>query len=192
MLPQAKGHRGAQGHVVAVLLEDDLSAEEAAVLLQSLAQGVHHLPYLCLLHIPGLGGQPPLAVKGGRQVLVIHHSAGVVSGKGSVDVVHVVGRPGHGHGIAVLVPQQAVEPVHVRHHRVQVPLELPLAVDVGLLPEDDVPVPVVGDLVPLVYNAVDEPGAVGRPALFVLAELRVVVEGRAAPGGGAGAPHTSG
>ena len=51
------------------------------------------------------------------------------------------------------------------------PWELPLAVDVGFLPEDDVPVPVVGDLVPLVQDAADEPGAVGRPALFVLAEL---------------------
>ena len=84
------------------------------------------------------------------------------------------------------VLQQAVELLHVLHHRVQVPLVLALAVDVGLLSEDDVPVAVVGDLVALAEDPLDQPGTVLGAAHVVLAELGVVVEGGAPPGGGAG------
>ena len=92
-----------------------------------------------------------------------------------------MGRAGHGHLITVGLLQQGVQTGQVGHHLVQAVEMVPFAVDKGLFPKQDVAVPVVGHLVPLVQHPAEQPLVVHRAAPLVLVDVRVVVIPHAAP-----------
>ena len=122
MLAKAEGHRRALAHVVAVLLEDDLPAEEVRVLLQCLPHGLHHGVHLRLqggLRVGEGGGQPARPVEGGGHILIAHLVADVVAGEAVLHLVHIVGRPVQGDLIAVAVPHELVQLLQVLHRLVQ-------------------------------------------------------------------------
>ena len=91
LLAQTVGNRGAAGHVVAVLLEDDLSPEEIGILQEN---PLHGLPGGLHLRIIGGERQPPGSIKAGGHVLVAHKGVSVIAGKTTLDAVHIVGRTG--------------------------------------------------------------------------------------------------